>query len=261
MRLSGSRAGSVRLLLSLAALWLSDAKETGTAMTTGDINQQTQESISDYTTKRHDLSTPGSHLTAQDFNQQTNENLTIVLNNISIPGFSSAPVEKPVILADPATIELLCTLNSTSTDSAAINMTWKKDNETVRSGNVTSSKLKNVWSTQYTLNIRERNQMGNYTCIFKSEKEVKATFHVQAPQIDGKEHHVVSYVGDSVVLVCKSVKYTPINWIWYMSNGSDQMIKKNLNKLSNLNQKIVMVWKIAPRGNEKFKSVPKGRRI
>uniref|UniRef100_A0A8C0IZT6 Embigin n=1 Tax=Chelonoidis abingdonii TaxID=106734 RepID=A0A8C0IZT6_CHEAB len=43
------------------------------------------------------------------------------------------------------------------------------------------------------------------------------------PQIEGKEHHVVSYVGDSVVLVCKSLKYIPINWIWYMGNGSDQV--------------------------------------
>nr|XP_005282238.1 embigin [Chrysemys picta bellii] len=228
MRVSGSGAGSMRLqlLLSLAALWLSDANEPGTAMTTRDINQQTRESISDYTVKGHDLSTPGSHLSTQDFNQQTEENisnLTSVVYSKSIDGFSSAPVEENVILYNPANIALLCNLTRASTDSATVEVTWKKDNERVESSNVTINETKNVWSTQYTLKIRDRNQMGNYTCVFKSDQEVNATFHLQVPQIEGKEHHVVSYVGDTVVLVCKSLKYIPINWIWYMSNGSDQV--------------------------------------
>ncbi|CAM4555326.1 unnamed protein product [Lepidochelys olivacea] len=228
MRVSGSGAGSVRLqlLLSLAALWLSDANEAGTAMTTRDINQQTRESISDYTEKGHDLSTPGSHLTTQDFNQQTEEtvsNLTLVVYSISIDGFSSAPEEKNVILYSPANIALSCDLTRPSTDSGTVEVMWKKDNETVKSSNVTVNETKNVWSTQYTLKIRDRNQMGNYTCVFKRDQEVKATFHLHVPQIEGKEHHVVSYVGDSVTLVCKSIKYVPINWIWYMSNGSDKV--------------------------------------
>ncbi|XP_065262856.1 embigin [Emys orbicularis] len=228
MRVSGSGAGSMRLqlLLSLAALWLSDANEPGTAMTTRDINQQTRESISDYTVKEPDVSTPGSHLSTQDFNQQTEENisnLTSAVYSISIDGFSSAPVEENVILYNPANIALLCSLTRASTDSATGEVTWKKDNERVESSNVSINETKNVWSTQYTLTIRDRNQMGNYTCVFKSDQEVNATFHLQVPQIEGKEHHVVSYVGDTVVLVCKSLKYIPINWIWYMSNGSDQV--------------------------------------
>uniref|UniRef100_A0A8C3XVB5 Embigin n=1 Tax=Chelydra serpentina TaxID=8475 RepID=A0A8C3XVB5_CHESE len=132
--------------------------------------------------------------------------------------FSSAPVEENVILYSPANIALSCNLTSPSTDSATVNVTWKKDNETLRSSSVTFNETKHVWSTQYI------NQMGNYTCVFKRDQEVKATFHLQVPQIEGKEHHVVSYVGDSVVLVCKSIKYIPISWIWYMSNGSDQQL-------------------------------------
>uniref|UniRef100_A0A8C8VEI5 Embigin n=1 Tax=Pelusios castaneus TaxID=367368 RepID=A0A8C8VEI5_9SAUR len=143
--------------------------------------------------------------------------------NILVNRFSSDPVEEKVIVDSPVNIELSCSLTGTYTGSATIVMMWKKDNETVKISNVPVNATRNVLNTQYNLNIRDRNQMRSYTCTFQSEKEVKATFHLQVPQIEGKEHHVVSYVGDSVVLVCKSVKYIPVSWIWYMSNGSDQV--------------------------------------
>ncbi|XP_074850398.1 embigin [Carettochelys insculpta] len=220
MRLPGSVR--LRLLLTLAALPLSDATEP--AMTTRDINQQTQESISGHTVKEHDLSTSGQYFTTQDFNNQTEgniSNLTSVVYSISLSGVSSAPREEYITLENPANIQLSCSLARTS-DSESINVRWKKDNETVDYGVAVLNETKNVWSTQYMLNVRDRNQMGSYTCAFKNG-EVKATFHIQGPQIDGKDQHVVSYVGDSVVLVCKSVRYIPISWIWYMSNGSDQV--------------------------------------
>jgi len=43
------------------------------------------------------------------------------------------------------------------------------------------------------------------------------------PKIEGKEKNIVSYEGDTAVLVCKSSGYTPIAWTWYMINGSEQV--------------------------------------
>lgn len=43
------------------------------------------------------------------------------------------------------------------------------------------------------------------------------------PKIKGKEKPIVSYEGDSVVMVCESGNYIPITWIWYTINGSHQV--------------------------------------
>uniref|UniRef100_A0A8C0EZ14 Embigin n=1 Tax=Bubo bubo TaxID=30461 RepID=A0A8C0EZ14_BUBBB len=43
------------------------------------------------------------------------------------------------------------------------------------------------------------------------------------PKIEGKEKPIVSYEGDTAVMICKSFGYTPIAWTWYMTNGSEQV--------------------------------------
>ncbi|OXB56858.1 hypothetical protein ASZ78_005790 [Callipepla squamata] len=46
---------------------------------------------------------------------------------------------------------------------------------------------------------------------------------LDVPQIEGREKPVISYEGDSAILICKSHSYIPIAWTWYMTNGSEQI--------------------------------------
>uniref|UniRef100_A0A663F546 Ig-like domain-containing protein n=1 Tax=Aquila chrysaetos chrysaetos TaxID=223781 RepID=A0A663F546_AQUCH len=46
---------------------------------------------------------------------------------------------------------------------------------------------------------------------------------LEVPKIEGKEKPIVSYEGDSAIMICKSFGYTPIAWTWYMMNGSEQV--------------------------------------
>ncbi|XP_019387580.1 PREDICTED: embigin [Crocodylus porosus] len=241
----GTRALRLPLLLSLAALCLSEVEVSGPIMTTQSASQQTQ-NILYSTSTEHNVSTPGSTITTEGVHQQTREsfsentsgwhgrstdgpryttqqtNLTWMAYNISIPGFSSPLMEKNITLDSPANIELSCTVASVSTHAVAIEKAWKKDTKPIKS-NVTSNETKNVWSTQYKLQIREKKDMGSYMCVMKGEHEVQAVFHLKVPKIKGKEKPIVSYEGDSVVIVCESGSYIPITWIWYTTNGSHQV--------------------------------------
>ncbi|XP_008060753.2 embigin, partial [Carlito syrichta] len=43
------------------------------------------------------------------------------------------------------------------------------------------------------------------------------------PELHGKNKPLISYVGDSTVLMCKCQGCFPLNWTWYTSNGSVQV--------------------------------------
>uniref|UniRef100_A0A7M4FF48 Embigin n=1 Tax=Crocodylus porosus TaxID=8502 RepID=A0A7M4FF48_CROPO len=157
-------------------------------------------------------------ITTEGVHQQTRESFSE--NTSGWHGFSSPLMEKNITLDSPANIELSCTVASVSTHAVAIEKAWKKDTKPIKS-NVTSNETKNVWSTQ--LQIREKKDMGSYMCVMKGEHEVQAVFHLKVPKIKGKEKPIVSYEGDSVVIVCESGSYIPITWIWYTTNGSHQV--------------------------------------
>ncbi|KFP72040.1 Embigin, partial [Acanthisitta chloris] len=125
--------------------------------------------------------------------------------------------ERNIILVNATGIELSCKLDR---DSLLKNpqVTWKR-------GNVTLShirKTENTWTIQ--MNITDSSKMGSYCCILKGEKEeMSAVFHLQVVKIEGKAKPIISYKGDTVVMSCKSVDYTPMSWTWYMINGSEQI--------------------------------------
>ncbi|MEE6458186.1 hypothetical protein FKM82_000202, partial [Ascaphus truei] len=66
--------------------------------------------------------------------------------------------------------------------------------------------------------------LGNYTCVFKGTTEVSAEFHFDVPAVKSGDKPLVSYNSDSIVMKCDSSKYNPIEWIWYKTNGSDQVL-------------------------------------
>lgn len=43
------------------------------------------------------------------------------------------------------------------------------------------------------------------------------------PELHGKNKPLITYVGDTTVLLCKCQDCFPLNWTWYSSNGSVQV--------------------------------------
>ncbi|XP_009282891.2 PREDICTED: embigin [Aptenodytes forsteri] len=187
--------------------------------TTRTVNWRTQGSPSDHLTLGRNVSTPGPDLTTQEFKQATKENMsnvTFVEYEVLLPGVSGTSVEKNITLDRAARIELSCRLDNKYSHLKSLQVTWKRGNETIRHMN----KTENSWSIQ--LRILDNSNLGGYSCTLKGE-EISAMFHLQVPKIEGKEKPIVSYEGDTAVMICKSFGYTPIAWTWYMTNGSEQI--------------------------------------
>lgn len=43
------------------------------------------------------------------------------------------------------------------------------------------------------------------------------------PEVQGINKPLITYVGDSTVLICKCQHCSPLNWTWYSSNESVQV--------------------------------------
>nr|XP_009942061.1 PREDICTED: embigin [Opisthocomus hoazin] len=184
------------------------------------VNWKTSGSSSDHLTLEHSVSTPGPDLATQVFKQASKENvsnLTFVEYEVLLPGVSGTSVEKNITLDSATRIELSCRLDNKYSHLKSFQVTWKRGNETIRHIN----KTENSWGIQ--LRILDNSKLGSYSCTLKGEEEISAVFHLQVPKIEGKEKNIVSYEGDTAVLVCKSSGYTPIAWTWYMINGSEQI--------------------------------------
>uniref|UniRef100_A0A8D0L2X0 Embigin n=1 Tax=Sphenodon punctatus TaxID=8508 RepID=A0A8D0L2X0_SPHPU len=119
---------------------------------------------------------------------------------------------------------LLCNLALQSSDLTTIKVTWKKDNETIIANNTIANKKENqnILSDQHHCTPWQ----GSSSCQFQVRNTTfKANFLncfclFLVPAVEGKEKPIISYEGDSVVLICQSANYTPVEWVWYMSNGN-----------------------------------------
>ncbi|XP_074992681.1 embigin [Calonectris borealis] len=191
--------------------------------TTRTANWQTQGSPSDHLTLGHNVSIPAllrPDLTTQEFKQAAKENVsnvTFVEYEVLLPGVSGTSVEKNITLDSAAGIELSCRLDNKYSHLKSLQVTWKRGNETIRHIN----KTENSWSIQ--LWILDNSKLGSYSCTLKGEEEISAVFLLQVPKIEGREKPIISYEGDTAVMICKSFGYTPIAWTWYMTNGSEQI--------------------------------------
>ncbi|NWU48127.1 EMB protein, partial [Dromas ardeola] len=131
-------------------------------------------------------------------------------------GVSGTSIEKNITLDSATRIELSCRLDNKYSHLKSLQVIWKRGNETIRHIN----KTENSWSIQ--LRILDNSNLGSYSCTLKGE-EISALFHLQVPTIEGKEKPIVSYEGDTAVMICKSFGYTPVAWTWYVTNGSEQI--------------------------------------
>ncbi|XP_010148469.1 PREDICTED: embigin [Eurypyga helias] len=184
------------------------------------VNWKTQGSPSDHLTIGHNLSTPGLDLTTQEFKQATKgnmSNVTFVEYEVLLPGVSGNSMQKNITLDSATRIELSCRLDNKYSHLKSLQVTWKRGNEIISHINKTETS----WSIQ--LSILDSSKLGSYSCTLKGEEEISAMFHLQVPKIEDKEKPIISYEGDTTVLICKSSGYTPIAWTWYMTNGSEQI--------------------------------------
>ncbi|XP_021236473.1 embigin isoform X2 [Numida meleagris] len=188
--------------------------------TTQTVSQTTWDSVSDQLTLGHDVSPPGPDLTTSDFNEVIKVNKSkppYVEYEVLLSGETGSSVKKNIPLGSAVIIELSCRLADKYSYMKILQVTWKRGNETIKHIN----KTENSWSIQ--LSISENRKLGSYTCTVKGEEKFSVVFHLQVPEIEGREKPVISYEGDSAILICKSHSYTPIAWTWYMTNGSEQI--------------------------------------
>ncbi|XP_069483348.1 embigin [Ambystoma mexicanum] len=151
--------------------------------------------------------------------QEKKSNTTIMKH--SVIEFS-ASADITVVVEQSTNIALSCELSSEeSTVQTPIQVMWMFDDEKINGTEFAHNKTH--WHTWYTFSVRDSSQMGNYSCIFKSELEAKATFHVKVPKVKGGDKPMVSYEGDTVVMKCDTLKHKPLTWIWYRSEGNDKV--------------------------------------
>ncbi|KAM6230141.1 embigin isoform 1-T1 [Porphyrio hochstetteri] len=187
--------------------------------TTQTVNWQTQRTPSDHLIFGHNVSTPGPDLTSQEFKQAAKEmsNVTFVEYEVILQGDSGTSVGKNITLGSATAIELSCRLDDNYPHVQNLQVTWKKGSETIRH----ISKTEKSWSIQ--LKIADHSKLGSYSCTLKGKEEISAVFHLQVPTVEGKEKPIISYEGDTAVMICKTSGYTPIAWTWYRTNGSEQI--------------------------------------
>ncbi|NWU71193.1 EMB protein, partial [Pterocles burchelli] len=131
-------------------------------------------------------------------------------------GISDTSIAKNITLDHATSVVLSCRLDNKYSQLKSLQVTWKKGNETIG-----HNATENSWSIQ--LRISDNSKLGSYSCTLKGEEEFSAIFHLQVPKIEGREKPIVTYEGDTAVMICKSLGYTPIAWTWYITNGSKQI--------------------------------------
>ncbi|XP_069412492.1 embigin isoform X4 [Ovis canadensis] len=148
-------------------------------------------------------------------------NLSLESHSISMTERPNMPVEKNITLERPSNVELTCQFTP-SGNLNSVNVTWKKGDKLLEDNylvNTTGS----ILYTQYRVAIINSKQMGSYSCFFGEKKQQRGTFNLKVPEINGKNKPLITYVGDTVVLICKCQDCLPLNWTWYSGNGSVQV--------------------------------------
>ncbi|XP_068127879.1 embigin isoform X2 [Hyperolius riggenbachi] len=147
------------------------------------------------------------------------------VHSLSIPGLSSPELVGNVTLDSPTHLKLKCGLQRDSGGQQISNVTWKHGEEEVSNERYTYNTTDSEWSTTLDLFVENASGAGNYTCVFLSTPETKATFFITVPGVHGGGKTLVTYNGDSVVLKCDSTNnYKPLQWVWYKINETEQVL-------------------------------------
>ncbi|XP_030048080.1 embigin [Microcaecilia unicolor] len=201
------------LLVSLVARGRANSDNTADDM----ADEENARIIPNRTVMVHSISSPDDM--ADKENARIISNHTVMVHSISIPGVSAAS-EKTVIIDNPTNMELSCTLSIDLGSISAVEVYWKHNDKEIDGTRSTINKTGHPWHTLYKFPIDDSSHMGNYSCIFKADTEVNATFHLKVPKVKGADKPMITYERDSVVMKCDSSNYNPVEWIWYKVNES-----------------------------------------
>lgn len=242
--LRGPQAPSLPLLLLcfLAAVRrsLEDGLSTAAPFTSLPVQEEMTTKYSNLSLESHNLSVTAAPITSLPVQEEMRtkaapitslpvreemttkySNLTLESHSISMTERPNMPAEKNITLERPSNVELTCQFTP-SGNLNSVNVTWKKGDKLLEDNylvNATGS----ILYTQYRVAVINSKQMGSYSCFFGEKKQQRGTFNLKVPEINGKNKPLITYVGDSVVLICKCQDCLPLNWTWYSGNGSVQV--------------------------------------
>ncbi|XP_032068337.1 embigin isoform X2 [Thamnophis elegans] len=224
--MTGSGAIGLQLVL-LLALW--GPPEAQTLETTAPSENISEKTTGISTPKQSWNSTTLEFSSTGPSSTMATEKLPFLNETIIIEGFPKVSQTKSITLHSPAELELMCSLViSNSTNTAKMETVWNSQNATFNPETIRRNETHSKWCTRYTIKVRNDDQMRNYTCVYKTTPEIKATFVLQVPQVYVKSENIISYVGDIVVLTCDvgdgKTEVNPSFWIWYSNNGSGEVV-------------------------------------
>ncbi|XP_053181874.1 embigin [Scomber japonicus] len=134
----------------------------------------------------------------------------------------TSETEKVVVL-NPVSLTLECTWTGSHNKPPNITGYWSKDGNEMENSRLTVQLENEQYNLMREFSIANEEDLGNYSCIFGNE--AKIDFILAAPQIgEVRDKPIVSYVGDSVVMLCKmeESKPKPNTWHWFKDNGTDK---------------------------------------
>ncbi|XP_033020207.1 embigin isoform X2 [Lacerta agilis] len=219
---------SVRLLLLLVVWGVLDVGSSSSSSSTPAADTSTAQNPNQERATSNGIFSQGTSTSAPRSITQA-PILPFKKYNLTMKDSPKDSVFKTVILQSPAELELLCSLVlQPSKDVEKIEVVWKKEHQIIKNDTIYKNESKNSWCSRHEVNVTTRDQLGNYTCVYKTKpEEVNSTFHLQVPEPHGKSERIISYVGDFVVLAClvgsETRQYNPSSWVWYTKNGSEQV--------------------------------------
>ncbi|XP_053556410.1 embigin [Bombina bombina] len=160
-------------------------------------------------------------LHADQKNVETHSNNTLIKHSMYITGSTQ---KQTIIIEKPTNLELGCELPIASRDGPVQGAVWKHGDKLINSNLYTFNSTEIAWQTIYQTDVSDKSMFGIYTCMFSGAPEAKGEFHIEGPHVKSGNKPLVSYNRDFVVMKCDTSKHSPMAWIWYKVNGSDQVL-------------------------------------
>ncbi|XP_018524643.1 embigin [Lates calcarifer] len=128
-----------------------------------------------------------------------------------------------VQLTKPVNLVLECTWTGNQNKLPNVTGHWRKDGVEIEDSLLTVLLENGKYNLKREFRIVSKEDLRNYSCVFGNE--AKIDFILAGPQMgEVRDKPIVSYVGDSVVILCKlnETEPRPMFWNWYRANGTDK---------------------------------------
>lgn len=127
-------------------------------------------------------------------------------------------------VVNPVTLNLECIWPGHNKKLPNITVNWAKDGQTIETSFSNIQLQNDRYHLRREFNIVNEEDLGIYSCLFGPI--AKVDFVLTAPHLgEVRDKPIVSYVGDSVVMICKmeEKKAKPTSWNWYIQNGTNKV--------------------------------------